>query len=48
VVTWSLAGRHDFVGKAVGLVMSMDRMVGRDFEVGLAELGAVAAAAARR
>jgi hypothetical protein len=48
VVTGSLAGRHGFVGKAVGLVMSMDRMVGRDFEAGLAELGAVAAASAGR
>ena len=48
VVTWSLAGRHNFIGKAVGLFMDMDRMVGHDFEAGLAELGAVAAASARR
>jgi hypothetical protein len=46
-VTWTLIGRHRFMGKAVGLVMNLDRMVGRDFETGLAQLGAVAEAAAR-
>jgi hypothetical protein len=48
VVTWSLAGRHNFMGKAVGLFMNMDKMVGHDFETGLAQLGSVAAMSARR
>jgi uncharacterized protein YndB with AHSA1/START domain len=41
-VTWSLAGQHNFMGKAVGLFMNMDRMVGGDFETGLAQLKLVA------
>jgi len=46
-VTWSLEGRNDFVGKALGLVMDMDAMVGGDFEKGLAELKRIAEAKAR-
>ncbi len=37
-VTWSMVGRHGFVGKAFGLVMNMDRMLGAQFEKGLAGL----------
>ena len=47
VVTWSLAGRHTFMGKAVGLFMDLDRMVGADFEKGLAQMKQVAEAAPR-
>lgn len=47
-VTWSLAGRNDFVAKAIHLVVSMDRMIGGQFEVGLARMEAVAEAAATR
>ena len=47
-VTWSLAGRNDFMGKAVGLFMNMDRMVGGDFEKGLARMKSVVEAAPRR
>jgi uncharacterized protein YndB with AHSA1/START domain len=47
VVTWALIGRHNFTGKAVGLVMNMDRMVGADFENGLAQMKQVAEAAPR-
>jgi hypothetical protein len=46
-VTWSLAGRNNFMGKAVGLFMSMDRMVGVDFEKGLAQMKSVVEAAPR-
>jgi uncharacterized protein YndB with AHSA1/START domain len=46
-VTWSLAGRNDFVGKALGLVMDMDAMIGGDFVKGLAELKRIAEAKAR-
>jgi hypothetical protein len=46
-VTWSLAGRNSFVTKAVCLFMDMDRMVGGDFEKGLAQMKSVAEAAAR-
>jgi len=40
-VTWAMTGDNNFMAKAVGLVMNMDRMVGRDFEQGLASLKAV-------
>jgi hypothetical protein len=43
-VTWSMTGRSDFVGKAFALFMSMDKMVGADFEKGLAALDEVTAA----
>lgn len=46
-VTWSLTGRNDFVGKALGLVMDMDALVGGDFENGLAELKRIAEARSR-
>lgn len=40
-VTWTISGRHDFMGKAVCLFMDMDRMIGGDFEQGLANLKGV-------
>ncbi|MBM3218606.1 MAG: SRPBCC family protein [Candidatus Rokubacteria bacterium] len=43
-VTWSMTGHNGFVSKAVGLVMDMDKMVGGQFEKGLASLKSVAAA----
>ena len=44
-VTWSLTGTRNFVFKAVGLFMNMDKMVGDQFEEGLAQLKSVAEAA---
>ena len=38
VVTWSMAGKKSFMFKAMGLVMSMDKMCGDQFEKGLADL----------
>lgn len=35
-VTWSMIGKKNFVFKAMGLLMNMDKMVGNDFEKGLA------------
>ncbi len=37
-VNWAMTGENNFMGKAFGLVMDMDEMVGADFEKGLAEL----------
>ena len=48
VVTWSMEGRNNFMAKAIHLVMSMDRMIGGQFEKGLAEMKAVAEAAPKR
>jgi hypothetical protein len=41
VVTWSMDGTNNFLGKAVGLLMNMDKMVGGQFEQGLASLKSV-------
>lgn len=43
--TWALDGNNNFVGKAFGLVMNMDRLIGGDFEDGLANLKRVSEAA---
>jgi uncharacterized protein YndB with AHSA1/START domain len=43
-VTWTMSGNHNFVGKAMTIFMSMDKMVGNDFEAGLAKLDSVTTA----
>ena len=37
VVTWSMAGKNNFIAKAVHLFMNMDKMVGGNFEEGRRE-----------
>jgi uncharacterized protein YndB with AHSA1/START domain len=37
-VTWAMTGDSPFMSKLMDAVMNMDRMVGRDFEAGLAKL----------
>jgi len=37
-VTWGMDGRQNYIVKVMGLFISMDNMVGKDFEVGLAKL----------
>lgn len=37
-VTWSMDGKNNFVAKAMCLFMSMDKMVGGQFEKGLASM----------
>jgi hypothetical protein len=46
VVTWSMTGNNNFVAKGIALFMNMDKMIGSQFEKGLAQLGQVAEAAA--
>jgi uncharacterized protein YndB with AHSA1/START domain len=41
-VEWSMSGKHNFIMKAICLVMDMDKMVGGDFEKGLAAMKATA------
>jgi uncharacterized protein YndB with AHSA1/START domain len=48
VVTWSMSGRNNFVGKAVCLVMNMPKIVGGQFEQGLAQIKAIAEAEAKK
>ncbi|MEO8427589.1 MAG: SRPBCC family protein [Verrucomicrobiota bacterium] len=40
-VTWSVTGRNNFMFKAVGLFMNCDKMLGGQFEQGLANLKSV-------
>ena len=39
-VTWSMEGEQSFMGRAMGLFVSMDSMTGGDFEQGLLNLSA--------
>lgn len=41
MVTWSMQGRKDFMGKAMGLVFNCQKMVGDQFEQGFENLKAV-------
>ncbi len=47
VVTWSMFGNKNFMSKVMGLVMNMDKMVGGQFEKGLADMKATAEAGAK-
>jgi hypothetical protein len=40
-VTWNMTGKKNFITKAMGLVMNMDKMVGGQFEQGLAQMKSV-------
>jgi hypothetical protein len=41
-VTWAMHGPSPFLSKVIHVFLSMDRMVGKDFEAGLANLKAAA------
>jgi uncharacterized protein YndB with AHSA1/START domain len=43
-VTWAMEGASPFMFKLMGLVFNMDKMIGKDFETGLARLKAEAEA----
>jgi hypothetical protein len=42
VVTWSMFGKNNFLSKAVGLIFNCEKMVGEQFDKGLANLKAIA------
>jgi len=46
-VNWSMRGTNNFMAKAFCIFMNMDKMVGGDFEKGLAQMKSVAEAASR-
>ena len=46
-VTWTMTGHNNFISKAFCMFMNMDKMVGGDFEKGLASMKAAAEAEAR-
>jgi hypothetical protein len=37
-VTWSMEGENPYIAKLMGLVFNMDKLVGKDFETGLANM----------
>jgi len=41
-VTWSMYGPSAYIAKVIGVFASMDKMIGKDFETGLANMKAVA------
>jgi hypothetical protein len=41
IVTWCMYGKNNFMGKAMGLIMNCEKMVGGLFEKGLAALKSV-------
>jgi hypothetical protein len=41
-VTWAMDGHHNFLGKAFGMFLNMDNMLGSDIEKGLAQLKSIA------
>ncbi len=47
LVTWNMFGKNNFMSKAFGLFVNCDKMIGGDFEKGLAQLKAVAEASGK-
>jgi hypothetical protein len=47
-VTWSMEGKNNFIAKAVCLFMNMEKMVGGQFEEGLASMKSVVEAAPKK
>jgi uncharacterized protein YndB with AHSA1/START domain len=41
-VTWSMYGPSTYIAKVIGVFVSMDKMIGKEFETGLANMKAVA------
>ncbi len=44
-VTWAMSGRNTFIAKVMHVFMDMDKMIGGDFEKGLANMQAAAGTA---
>lgn len=42
LVTWTMNGPAEFITKLMGVFVSMDKMIGKDFEKGLSQLKAAA------
>jgi hypothetical protein len=48
VVTWSMSGNNNFMAKAIHLFMNMDKMIGDQFDKGLASMKSVVEASAKQ
>jgi hypothetical protein len=47
LVTWTMTGKNNFIGKTIGLFMDCEKMCGDQFEKGLADIERVAEAKAK-
>ena len=47
-VTWSMSGENNFMAKAIHLFMNMDKMIGGQFEKGLADMKSIVEAAPKK
>jgi hypothetical protein len=47
-VTWSMTGKNNVVAKAIHLFMNMDKMIGAQFEQGLAQMKSVVETASNK
>jgi uncharacterized protein YndB with AHSA1/START domain len=47
-VTWSMTGENNFMAKAIHLFINMDKMIGGQFEKGLAQIKSLVEAPAKR
>lgn len=41
-VVWTMRGRANLMSKVMGVIMDLDKMIGKDFEIGLANLKRIA------
>lgn len=48
VVTWAMEGQNNFMAKAFSMFVDVDKLVGKDFEEGLAQLKSVCEAEAQK
>ena len=48
VTTWSMTGENNFIAKAIHLFINMDKMIGSQFEKGLASMKSVVEGAPRQ
>jgi len=48
VAAWSMFGKNNFMAKTIHLFMNMDKMVGGQFEQGLAAMKSVAETAPKQ
>jgi hypothetical protein len=46
-VTWSIAGKNNFIGKAIGLVFDCEKMIGGNYDQGLASIKSIVEGTAR-
>lgn len=47
-VSWSMSGKNNFLSKAMGLFLDCDKMVGGEFEKGLAQMKSICEATAQK